>query len=138
MFCLGYCDRSPAALLPDGRVALDCRTPADLARAQAAPPPPAVRVAAREAVVLARLRNGDHSELETARSAGVYAAWLRARERPGAELLDAIERSGEQGRGGAGFPTGRKWRTCAEAAALHALPSPTATRAIQAPSSTAR
>jgi NADH:ubiquinone oxidoreductase subunit F (NADH-binding) len=115
VYCLGFCDRSPAALLPDGRVALGCRAPADLERAQAAPAPPAVQVAAREAVVLARLRSGDHSELATARSAGVYAAWLRARERPPAELLDTLERSGEQGRGGAGFPTGRKWRACAEA-----------------------
>jgi len=115
VYCLGFCYRSPAALQPDGRVALGCRTSADLERAQAAPPPPAVRVAAREAIVLERLRSGDHSELATARSAGVYAAWLHARQRPAAELLDAIERSGEQGRGGAGFPTGRKWRACAEA-----------------------
>jgi len=115
VYCLGFCDRSPAALLPDGRVALGCRTPADLARAELAPPPPAVRVAAHEAIVLERLQSGDHSELKTARSAGVYAAWLQARQRPAAELLDAIERSGEQGRGGAGFPTGRKWRACAEA-----------------------
>jgi NADH:ubiquinone oxidoreductase subunit F (NADH-binding) len=96
-------------------VALRCRSQSDLARAEAAQPAPAVRVAAREAVVLERLRSGDHASLATARSAGVYAAWLRARERPAAELLDAIERSGEQGRGGAGFPTGRKWRACAEA-----------------------
>ena len=29
-------------------------------------------------------------------------------------VLDEIEASGERGRGGAGFPTGRKWRICAE------------------------
>ena len=116
VYCLGFCDRAPAALLPDGRVALGCRAPADLERATAQPPPPAVRVAAREAVVLARLRHGDHSELGAARRAGVWEAWQRAHTRPAAELLDTIERSGEQGRGGAGFPTGRKWRACAAAA----------------------
>ena len=31
------------------------------------------------------------------------------------EILDAVERSGLRGRGGGGFPTGRKWRSCREA-----------------------
>jgi len=115
VYCLGYCDRSPAALRPDGSVALGCRSEADLARAEAAPPLPDVRVAAREAVVLARLRSGDHAELTSARRAGVYECLLRARQRPAEEVLAAIESSGEQGRGGAGFPTGRKWRAAASA-----------------------
>ena len=32
-----------------------------------------------------------------------------------AEVIDQIERSGLRGRGGGGFPTGRKWRICREA-----------------------
>ncbi|MGA1825382.1 MAG: NADH-quinone oxidoreductase subunit NuoF, partial [bacterium] len=28
------------------------------------------------------------------------------------EIIDSVERSGLRGRGGGGFPTGRKWRTC--------------------------
>jgi len=31
------------------------------------------------------------------------------------EIIDTIERSGLRGRGGGGFPTGRKWRSCREA-----------------------
>jgi NADH-quinone oxidoreductase subunit F len=40
---------------------------------------------------------------------GLYAA----RHRRPAEIIDVVERSGLRGRGGAGFPTGRKWRTVA-------------------------
>src|SRR2546423_2458672 len=41
-------------------------------------------------------------------------AWRRAQElRPG-ELIDLVAASGLRGRGGAGFPTGTKWRTVAE------------------------
>ncbi len=31
------------------------------------------------------------------------------------EIIDTIEKSGLRGRGGGGFPTGRKWRSCREA-----------------------
>jgi len=31
------------------------------------------------------------------------------------QVIDTVERSGMRGRGGAGFPTGRKWRFCREA-----------------------
>ncbi len=31
------------------------------------------------------------------------------------EVIDAVERSGLRGRGGGGFPTGRKWRLCRQA-----------------------
>jgi NADH:ubiquinone oxidoreductase subunit F (NADH-binding) len=116
VYCLGFCDRSPAVLWPDGRVATG-----DAARAgaggEADPPPPAVRCLAREAVVTERIGRGDFSELARARADGAYDV-LRAalRERPG-RILDALARSGERGRGGAGFPTGLKWTRCAEAGA---------------------
>jgi NADH-quinone oxidoreductase subunit F len=38
---------------------------------------------------------------------------LRARELEAAGVVDAIDRSGLRGRGGAGFPTGRKWASIA-------------------------
>lgn len=31
------------------------------------------------------------------------------------DILSTLERAGERGRGGAGFPTGKKWRSCAQA-----------------------
>jgi [NiFe] hydrogenase diaphorase moiety large subunit len=51
-------------------------------------------------------------------------AWLERAFARGAEgMLREIESSGLRGRGGAGFPTGRKWRACREApgAARHVV-----------------
>lgn len=102
--CLGYCDRSPAQLGPDGQIVLT-----------AGGGPLSIRHIAREAIVTARIGRGDFSALERAREAGVYRALANALKRAPGEVLAAIEESGEQGRGGAGFPTGRKWRSAAQA-----------------------
>jgi NADH:ubiquinone oxidoreductase subunit F (NADH-binding) len=114
VYCLGFCDRSPAVLWPDGRVATGAEARSGAA-GDADPPAPAVRRLAREAVVTARIGRGDFSELARARADGAYEA-LRAalRERP-ERILDVLARSGERGRGGAGFPTAAKWTRCAEA-----------------------
>ncbi len=47
---------------------------------------------------------------------GGGAGIARAVELGPRAVLDELDRSGLRGRGGAGFPTGRKWRTIAEAA----------------------
>jgi NADH:ubiquinone oxidoreductase subunit F (NADH-binding) len=91
--------------MPDGQIALT-----------AGSSPLSIRNIAREAIVTARIGRGDFSALERAREAGVYRALGQALKGRGAEVLAAVEASGEQGRGGAGFPTGRKWRLAAEAA----------------------
>jgi len=103
--CLGYCHRSPTRLAPDGTI-----------QAGEAPPEE-VRCQARRAVVTERLGQGDRATLAEARAAGVYDALATALERGPTWILDELEASGERGRGGAGFPTGRKWRLCAESAA---------------------
>lgn len=41
---------------------------------------------------------------------GGYRALARALGNPPESVIDEVERSGLRGRGGAGFPTGRKWR----------------------------
>jgi len=77
--------------------------------------PVSIRNVAREAIATARIGKGDYSELAHAREAGVYSALAKALTRPPEEVLAVVEKSGEQGRGGAGFPTGHKWRFAAGA-----------------------
>lgn len=103
--CLGYCDRAPARLRADGAVDLTDGTPPGSL--------PDIRCRSAEAVVTARIGRGDHSALDRARTAGVYGTLLGALTGTPEAILAAVEASGEQGRGGAGFPTGRKWRLSA-------------------------
>jgi formate dehydrogenase iron-sulfur subunit len=93
VYCLGRCFEAPATGLSDAR--------------------PGMWVHSREAVVLARLARGGARSLEAYRRAGGYRALEKALAAPGAAVLEAVERSGLRGRGGAGFPTGRKWRAAA-------------------------
>ena len=46
---------------------------------------------------------------------GGYAALVRALEIGPEAVLEEVKRSGLRGRGGAGFPTGRKWEACRRA-----------------------
>jgi len=91
VYCLGKCYRAPAAG-PD-------------------PERPLVGVHAREAIVLRDIVEGGALTLEAFRSRGGYRALERALRRPPEEIVRAIETSELRGRGGAGYPTGRKWRT---------------------------
>jgi len=46
---------------------------------------------------------------------GGYRGLARALEMSPEQVIDEVEKSGLRGRGGAGFPTAAKWRTCREA-----------------------
>ena len=50
----------------------------------------------------------------TLRTYGGYHALEKVLGRPRDEIVDAVEISGLRGRGGAGFPTGKKWRAVAQ------------------------
>ena len=114
VYCLGYCDRSPAALLPDGRLALGDPGSAESYR-EDPEPLPAVRTLGREPLVTARISRGDFSSLAAARGNGAYSTLARALVRPPEDVLDTLERSGERGRGGGAFSTAAKWRAAARA-----------------------
>jgi NADH:ubiquinone oxidoreductase subunit F (NADH-binding) len=120
VYCLGYCDRSPAVLDRAGRAHVRC-APGDVANALAgggeeAAPAPRVRALGCEPIVTRRIARGDFSALDDALRDGAYRALRRvlAHASP-ADVIDAVERSGERGRGGAGYATGAKWRACAGA-----------------------
>lgn len=93
IYCLGQCYLAPAVADEDAR--------------------PRVEVSAHQAIVLERVAGGPVRSLAAYTAHGGYTALDRALCRPPAETLQAVDVSGLRGRGGAGFPTGRKWRTVA-------------------------
>jgi NADH-quinone oxidoreductase subunit F len=119
VYCLGHCDRAPAVLDARGAVHAPCSSDA-LAAALAGGTPearePRVRALGCEPVVTRRLARGDFSGLADALADGAYQALRRVVATLTPErVIDALIASGERGRGGAGFPTGAKWRACAQA-----------------------
>jgi NADH:ubiquinone oxidoreductase subunit F (NADH-binding)/NADH:ubiquinone oxidoreductase subunit E len=102
VYCLGYCYASPSAL--DGeRAHAGLDLPEQLAgEAPQSDPPIPFEAACREPIVLARL-------LE--RGPAAWDIWHRVAADPEApdRILGEVQRSGLQGRGGAGFPVARKW-----------------------------
>ena len=91
VYCLGQCFVGPSVSNGDAR--------------------PEVKIHARRGIVLERLARGGARTLQ---AYGGYRALEKALARPRAKIVDAIEISGLRGRGGAGFPAGRKWRAVAE------------------------
>ncbi len=72
----------------------------------------------QERIVTAQCGRLDPERIDDAIAMGGYQALLQAlHERSPAEVLAEIESSGLRGRGGAGYPTGLKWRTVAKAEA---------------------
>lgn len=55
----------------------------------------------------------DPTSLEDYRARDGYKGLEKALAMTSSEIIDEVEASGLRGRGGAGFPTGRKWRGCA-------------------------
>ena len=116
--CLGYCHRSPVVLAANGGVFVDA-DPARISLKLGGSPPlpstPRVESLAAEPIVTRRIGRGDFSQLSKARADGAYQTLQKALSLGPNVVLRELERSGERGRGGGGFPTAAKWRAGAVA-----------------------
>jgi NADH:ubiquinone oxidoreductase subunit F (NADH-binding)/NADH:ubiquinone oxidoreductase subunit E len=110
--CLGLCDRAPAVLVDDeqaGPVHVSdakkiCEgwrgVPTDFSKARKGE----IRV------MTALIGKIDPDSIDDAIANGVYDGLKKALQTDPEAVLSEVESSGLQGRGGAGFPVGRKWR----------------------------
>jgi NADH:ubiquinone oxidoreductase subunit F (NADH-binding)/NADH:ubiquinone oxidoreductase subunit E len=117
VYCVGFCDRSPAALRPDNCVvALNGHASVEPLLDFSSPEPsrPIISSVANQTIVTRRIGRGDFSGLAAARADGAYETLAKVRRMRPEAVLSAMQQSGERGRGGAAFPTGTKWRRCAE------------------------
>jgi NADH-quinone oxidoreductase subunit F len=126
--CLGLCDRAPAVLVeragPAGRHADARIAPAtyDLVLAvlhgrwPAAEPRPLQQKGGGTGRLLRRVGVVDPESIDSYVEAGGYAALRRALELGSEGVLRQVTESKLLGRGGAAFPTGRKWEAVSKAA----------------------
>ena len=93
--CVGACDRAPVAVVGKRQIYR-----ADMAN---------VAKAADAGDTSADLPN--YIDLDSSQANGGYAVWNECRngERNREDVIDAVDKSGLRGLGGAGFPTARKW-----------------------------
>jgi NADH-quinone oxidoreductase subunit F len=66
-------------------------------------------------IILKNCGHIDPTDIEHYIAGGGYAALAKALQKIPQAIIDEVKRSGLRGRGGAGFPAGRKWQACRDA-----------------------
>ncbi|MBI4455320.1 MAG: NADH-quinone oxidoreductase subunit D [Acidobacteria bacterium] len=94
VYCLGKCFMAPASGADEGR--------------------PNVEIHASQGVILDRIAHGGARTLAEYSRSGAYPTLEKALGETPEKIIRMIEVSGLRGRGGAGFPTGRKWRAVSQ------------------------
>lgn len=110
--CLGLCDRAPAALVGQDQAGpLEAIQAADLlAGLRGRPTDYTMPRAGEKRVMMAKAGIVDPDSFDSAIENGAYCGLAQMLHRDADSIISEIEASGLTGRGGAGFPVGRKWR----------------------------
>lgn len=107
--CLGMCEFAPVAL--DGERPAGNLTPADVpAFLDGSYPEPGALVYGEPLWMFGNVGHVDPASLDDYEARGGYETLLRALALTPEEIITQVEAAGIVGRGGAMFPTGRKWR----------------------------
>jgi NADH:ubiquinone oxidoreductase subunit F (NADH-binding)/NADH:ubiquinone oxidoreductase subunit E len=115
--CLGLCDRAPAVLVGEDQAGpITPQQAADLLLGFRGQPTDYRQTRPGELrVMMAKAGLIDPDSLDSALEHGAYCGLKDALAHKPEEVLAEVESSGLTGRGGAGFPVGRKWRFVAMA-----------------------
>jgi len=124
--CLGLCERAPAMMVtqagtnpvtfvagPVDAVGVERRLEPRTGGSTESGPPPIPQRGQPGLRLLARVDVVDPSSLDDYRAQGGFRALERARRIGPQRVIDEVTASGLVGRGGAAFPTGRKWAAVA-------------------------
>jgi NADH:ubiquinone oxidoreductase subunit F (NADH-binding)/NADH:ubiquinone oxidoreductase subunit E len=116
--CLGLCDRAPAGLVNDEQAGpFSVKDANDVLAGKMGQPVDYSKPRRGEVrVMLEQVGKINPDSIESALKAGAYQGLQAALMRTPEAVIVEVEKSNLNGRGGAGFPVGRKWRFVAAAA----------------------
>jgi len=115
--CLGLCDRAPGALLVSPQLELSGFAPIDISQirdlfsraGKLSTRSAASKIGGADLRLLRRVGKVDPTSIDDYRAAGGFSSLRRAIDIGPGQIIREVTESKLMGRGGAAFPTGRKW-----------------------------